>query len=320
MTRTPRWGITLPLHGYALAEQRGIISELADLGYTDAWSAELNGVDAFTPLVLASQWAGRLRLGTAIVPVYTRGPALLAMTAATLAGLAPGRFVMGVGTSTPVVVEQWNAIAFDAPFRRSRDILRFLRAALAGEKVTARYDTFAVNGFRLENPPAVVPELALAALRPQMIKLAAVEAGVAITNWLSPADVPKVRSVAGHDCELVARIFVCPTAEVAAARAIGRRAVTAYLTVPAYAAFHQWLGRGELIKPVLDLWAAGDRRGASAAVPDEVVDDLVIHGDLETCRQRVDAYRAAGLDTPVIAILPAPGVDVAQAVRGLRAP
>ena len=72
------------------------------------------------------------------------------MTAATLADLAPGRFVMGIGTSTPVVVEQWNAIPFEAPYRRSRDMLRFLKAALTGEKVTEQYETFAVQGFRLE--------------------------------------------------------------------------------------------------------------------------------------------------------------------------
>src|SRR5215831_7743818 len=298
MARTPRWGITLPLHGHPLAGHRDIVAELADLGYTDAWSAELNGVDAFTPLALASQWAGSLRLGTAIAPVYTRGPAVLAMTAATMAGLAPGRFVMGIGTSTPVVVEQWNGIPFEAPYGRSRDMLRFLRAALTGEKVTERYETFAVNGFRLERPPAVAPSLALAALRPQMLKLAAAEADGAITNWLSPADVPTVRAAAGEDCELIARIFVCPTPDADLARMIGRRLVTGYLTVPAYAAFHEWLGRGELLRPMHELWAAGDRRGASAAIPDEVVDDLVIYGDLPTCRDQVNAYRDAGLDTP----------------------
>ena len=66
MASAPRWGITLPLHGYALTEQRELVSSLADLGYTDAWSSELNGIDAFTTLVLASQWTDRLRLGTAI--------------------------------------------------------------------------------------------------------------------------------------------------------------------------------------------------------------------------------------------------------------
>src|ERR1700689_2966609 len=101
--RTPRWGLTVPLHGHSLPEQREVISELADLGYT----------------------------------------------AATLAELAPGRFVLGVGTSTPVVVQQWNDIPFEAPYQRSRDTLRFLRAALAGEKGTEQYETFRVSGFRL---------------------------------------------------------------------------------------------------------------------------------------------------------------------------
>jgi len=317
MASAPRWGITLPLHGYSLTEQRELVSSLADLGYTDAWSSELSGIDAFTTLVLASQWTDRLRFGTAIASVYTRGPALLAMTAATMAELAPGRFVMGIGTSTPVVVEQWNAIPFEAPYQRSRDTLRFLRAALTGAKVTEQYETFTVSGFRLERPPAVPPELALAALRPQMVRLAATEADAAITNWLAPADVPKVRAAAGPDCELIARIFVCPTADADLARTIGRRLVTAYLTVPAYYAFHEWLGRGDLIRPMLDLWQAGDRKGASAAIPDQVVDDLFIYGDLETCRDRVAQYCAAGLDTPVMAIIPPPGLDTADAVRGL---
>jgi len=317
---TARWGLTLPLHGHSLPEQREIVTELAGLGYTDLWSAELAGIDAFTPLVLASQWTDQLRFGTAIAPVYTRGPACLAMTAATLAELAPGRFMLGVGTSTPVVVQQWNDIPFDAPYQRSRDMLRFLRAALAGAKVTERYETFSVNGFRLERAPAVPPTLALAALRPQMVRLAATESDAVITNWLSPADVPKVRDAAGAGAELIARIFVCPTTDLEVARAVARRVLTAYLTVPAYFKFHEWLGRGELLAPMLDCWQAGDRKGAGPAIPDQVVDDLVIHGDFGSCRERVDAYRQAGLDTPVIAILPTPGVDSIAAARALGQP
>jgi probable F420-dependent oxidoreductase len=315
-----RWGLTVPLHGHSLPEQREVVSSLAGLGYTDLWSAELNGIDAFTPLVLASQWTSELRFGTAIAPVYTRGPACLAMTAATLADLAPGRFMLGVGTSTPVVVQQWNDIPFEAPYARSRDMLRFLRAALTGEKVTAVYETFRVSGFRLERPPAEPPTLALAALRPQMVKLAATESDAVITNWLSPADVPAVREVAGPGTEVIARIFVCPTTDVDVARAIARRALTGYLTVPAYFAFHDWLGRRDLLQPMMDRWNAGDRKGAGAAIPESVVDDLVIHGDFDYCRERVDAYRATGLDTPVIAILPTPGVDSVEAARRLAPP
>ena len=317
METKPRWGITLPLPGLALAEQREIVAGLAGTGYTDAWSAEVNGADAFTPLAAASQWSSELRLGTAIAPIFTRGPGLLAMSGATLASLAPGRFVLGIGTSTPIVVQQWNAVEFTRPYQRARDMLRFLRPALAGEKITHEYETFRVDGFRLDPPPATPPRLALAALRPQMIKLAAAEADAVITNWLAPADVPKIRAVAGPDCELVARIFVCPTADAEVARGIGKRMIAAYLSVPAYAAFHAWLGRGEVLRPMQEAWAAGDRKGALAAIGDEVVDDLLVHGAPQACRERVAEYQARGLDTPVIAVVPPPGGSVPDLVRQL---
>jgi len=312
-----RWGLTLPLTGVPLADQRDLVASLPDLGYTDAWSAELNGIDAFTPLAFASEWAPALRLGTAIVGIYGRAPVTLAVQAATLADLAPGRFVLGIGTSSKVAVEQWNGIPFEKPYQRSRDMLRFLREALAGGRVTQRYETFSVDGFRLEPAPKVPPALALAALRPGMVKLAAAEAGIAITNWLAPTDVPKVRGVAGPDCELVARIFVLPTADTGTARAIGKRVLAAYLTVPVYAAFHVWLGRGDQIAPMLAAWYAGDRRGALEKIPDELVDELVIHGPAEYCRDRVAQYHAAGLDTPAIAILPTPGIDLPDVIAKL---
>lgn len=317
MADRARWGITLPLRETAPEDQRRLVAELADLGYTDAWSSEVNGADAFTPLVAASQWGGGLRFGTAIAGIFTRGPALLAMHAAALANLAPGRFVLGIGVSSPVIVSDWNGIELGRPYQRARDTLWFLRRALAGEKVSCEFESFTISGFRLDPPPAQPPGLALAALRPDMVKLAASCADGAITNWLAPADVPTVRAVAGPGCELIARIFVCPTADVATARAIGRRMIAAYMTVPAYAAFHEWLGRGDLLLPMQRAWAVGDRKGALAAVPDEVVDDLVVHGPPEACRERVAQYAEQGLDTPIIAVVPAPGLDEGAAVRKL---
>src|SRR5579872_190951 len=101
--------MTIPFDNVALSEHRSWITELAALGYTDVWTGEANGADGFTPLALAATAAPSLMLGTAIVPVYTRGPGLLAVQAATMADLAPGRFAMGVGSSSDVIVEQWNA-------------------------------------------------------------------------------------------------------------------------------------------------------------------------------------------------------------------
>lgn len=214
-----------------------------------------------------------------------------------------------------MIVQRWNGIPFTEPYQRVRDTLRFLRRALAGEKVTD--EALNVKGFKLDNVPETPPKIALAALRPGMLRLAAREADAAITNWLSPADVRQVRSEVGGDKELLARIFVCPTTNADEARALGRWMIAAYLTVPAYAAFHEWLGRGERLAAMNKAWAEGDRKGALAAVPDDVVDELIVHGSPEACRERVREYAEAGLDTPILAVLPAEGVDLPEAVRAL---
>src|SRR3954466_5452489 len=129
-----RYGMTIPFDGITLAEHREVYEELAELGYTDLWSSEANGTDAFTPLALASAWVPTMRLGCAIVPAFTRGPALMAQSVAALAEAAPGRFAFGIGTSSNVIVENWNRIPFEAPYEKVRDTVRMLKAALAGEK------------------------------------------------------------------------------------------------------------------------------------------------------------------------------------------
>ncbi|TAM84991.1 MAG: LLM class F420-dependent oxidoreductase [Jatrophihabitans sp.] len=310
------WGLTIPLTGTALPAHAGLIRELPSFGYTDAWSAETNGTDAFTPLALAAAWDQSLRLGTAIVPVYTRGPALIAMSAASLAAAAPGRFVLGLGTSSPVIVRGWNGIAYDEPYRRARDVLRFVRRALAGERVDGAFDTFTVSRFKLDSAPEQPPPVLLAALRPRMLRLAGREADGAILNWLAATDVPRcVAAVDNAAADVVARIFVCPTDEPNYARSLGRVLISTYLTVPAYAAFHDWLGRGPALAAMHERWAAGDRGGAAAAIPDEVVDALVLHGTPESCRDQVRAYADAGVRTPVIALLPTPEFSSPEAVR-----
>jgi probable F420-dependent oxidoreductase len=304
-----RWGLTVPLAGVPLGAHAPLLAELVDLGYTDVWSSEVAGTDAFTPLALASTWAPALRLGTAIAPVFTRGPGLLAMTAAALAEAAPDRFRLGIGASSPVVVEDWNAQAYVDPFGRTRDMLHFLRRALAGDLVDEAYPTFPVRRFKLERPPASPPPILLAALRAGMLRLAAAEADGVILNWLAAADLSRVRAElawAKDGFETVARIFVCPTDDVRYARDLGRRMIAGYLTVPAYAAFHRWLGRGEVLDPMWRSWAAGDRRGAAAAIPDEVVDALILHGTPTTCRDMIGDYVEGGVQVPVIALLPTP--------------
>jgi probable F420-dependent oxidoreductase len=314
--------MSLPFGGIPLGEQRDLVVELADLGYTDVWSSEADGSDAFTPLVLASQWAPSLRLGCAIVPAFTRGPALMAQSIGALAQAAPGRFAFGLGTSSNVIVERWNGIAFDEPYKRTRDVLRFLRHALAGEKITHDYETFRVDGFRLGMlPPEPVP-LLLAGLRPGMLRLAGREGDGAIINWLAASDVPQVAEQVvsaggGAPKEIVARIFVCPSTDDEAVYHGARFAIAAYLNVPVYAAFHEWLGRGDVLSGMWTAWKAGDRKAALAAIPDSLVDELIVHGPPEACREHIQRYLDSGVTTAALSIMPFGGLDVRQAVRDL---
>ncbi|HEV2426591.1 MAG TPA: LLM class F420-dependent oxidoreductase [Acidimicrobiales bacterium] len=310
-----RYGITIPFDGVTLVEHREWYARLADLGYTDVWSSEVDGTDGFTPLALAAAWEPRLSLGVAVAPVFTRGPGLLAMTAAAAADAAPGRFTLGIGASSQPVVERWNGVTYDKPFARTRDTLRFVKRALAGEKVDEAFETFTVRGFRLGRPVDSPPPILLGALRPSMLRLAGREADGAILNWLGAGDVARCCEQVGEGKTIAARIFVVPTEDEGLARAVARRMISSYLTVEAYAEFHRWLGRAEALGPMWEAWAAGDRKLANEVIPDEVVDELVVHGSYDECREHVARYVAAGVNVPVLAVVPV--VDLAEAVAGL---
>jgi probable F420-dependent oxidoreductase len=240
-----------------------------------------------------------------------------------LADAAPGRFAIGVGSSSNVIVQKWNGIPFVEPYKKVRDVVRFLNAALSGDKVTHTYDTFTVDGFRLGIRPEVKPAILVAALREGMLKLAAREADGAIINWLSPEDVRTVADVVnaaagGVPKEIVARIFVCPSTNTEVVRAAARFAIAAYMNVPVYADFHRWLGRGEAFAGMWENWKAGDRKAALAAIPDEVVDQLIVHGSPEYCRDRIRQYFDNGVTTSSLAIMPFdPELNYWDAVRSL---
>lgn len=304
-----RHGVTIPLSTVPLSEHRRVVEELPDLGYTDVWTGEAAGRDGFTPLALAAAWSPSLRLGTAVVPVQTRGPALLAMTVATLAEAAPGRVAVGVGSSGPPFVTRINGIPFEHPYRQVRDTVRFLKRALAGKPVRGVFDSFTIEEYRPAVRPDPAPPVLVGALRPQMLRLAAREADGLVTNFLAVRDLRPVLAAmgpGGAGKEVVARIFVCPTRDVGHARARGRALLGPILNARTYSAFHSWLGRGEELAASRRAWAAGDHRGACEAVPDALVDELLVHGSPERCREHVARYAGAGVTTPLLAVVPAP--------------
>jgi probable F420-dependent oxidoreductase len=313
---TSRYGITVPFDGVTLLDHRDWFRRLADLGYTDVWSAEVDGADGFTPLTVAALSEARLNLGVAVTPVFTRGAGLLAMSVAAMAEVSGGRFTMGLGASSQPVVERWNGIAYEHPYARTRDTLRFLKRALDGEKIDEVFETFEVHGFKLSRPVRERPPILLGALRPGMLRLAGREADGAILNWLAARDVAQCRDEVGPEKTIAARLFVIPTPDTDVARHIARRMISSYLTVNAYAEFHRWLGRGEALTPMWNAWSAGDRKLANELIPDSVVDELVIHGSYDECRDHIARYIDAGVEIPTIAIVPF-GIDLTEAVHGL---
>ncbi|HEX8688855.1 MAG TPA: LLM class flavin-dependent oxidoreductase, partial [Solirubrobacterales bacterium] len=179
-----RWGLTLPLPGLPLADHEELVVRAEAAGYTDLWSGETNGPDGFTPLALAAAWTESVRLGTGVVGVFQRGPALLAQEAAGLADASRGRFALGIGSSSDRIVEGWNGIPFERPLTKVRETVEFLRTALDGERTG--------SGFKLETAPAQRVPIVLAALRGKMLDLAVERADGAFTNFLPLGGLPKV--------------------------------------------------------------------------------------------------------------------------------
>jgi alkanesulfonate monooxygenase SsuD/methylene tetrahydromethanopterin reductase-like flavin-dependent oxidoreductase (luciferase family) len=151
-----------------------------------------------------------------------------------------------------------------------------------------------------------------------MLELGGTEADGVILNWLSASDVanvaPRVHA-GGPGKEIACRIFVCPSSSEEA-RAGARQFITTYLNVPVYADYQRFLGRGEALAPMQAAWDAGDRKAALAAVPEEVIDDLIVLGTPEQCRAHIQRYVDNGVTTPMLALMPW-GVTVDDAIEAL---
>jgi probable F420-dependent oxidoreductase len=286
--------LTLPLPGTSLADHGELVRRAEALGYTDLWSGETSGPDGFTPLTLSAAWTERMRLGTGIVGVFQRGPALLAQEAAALADASGGRFVLGIGSSSDRIVEGWNGIPFEKPLSRVRETLGFLETALRGERTA--------TGFKLETAPAQRIPIVLAALRGKMLELAVERADGAFTNFLPLAGLPKVTAQlegAPEGFELLCRFFCLP-GEREAVEPLARFMFSSYITVPVYTAFYRWLGYGEQIDPMVAAWEAGDRQAAAAAAPWELIEDMFVFGPPERMKERLAAFVDGGITLPIL--------------------
>ena len=205
-----------------------------------------------------------MRLGTGVVNAFTRGPAVLAQHAAALQDATGGRFCLGIGSSSNVIVERWNEIPFEKPLTKVRETVEVLRTVLAGER--------GPGGFKLETPPETPPPIYIAALRGRMLRLggrdrrrhvrelpAAVGRRAGDRARSAPASARPASRRAARD--VLCRFFCIPQ-PAEEGMALARWMFSAYATVPVYEAFFRWLGWGEAIDPMVEAWRAGDRQRA----------------------------------------------------------
>jgi probable F420-dependent oxidoreductase len=293
-----RWGLTVPFAGVALADHTELLRRAEAAGWDDLWTGETNGSDGFTPLVLAAAHTERMRLGTGIVNPFTRGPAVLAQHAAALADASRGRFVLGLGSSSNVIVERWNGVVFEKPLSKVREAVQALRPVLAGER--------GPGGFRLESAPSYEIPIVIAALRGRMLALAAELADGAFTNFLPLSGAGQVAAAFGApDKELVCRFFCVPQPE-AEGMATAKFLFAAYATVPVYTEFFRWLGWGERLDPMVQAWHDGDRAKALELVPEELVREIFVFGSPDEMRERLGRFAQGGGSTFVLTPLCGP--------------
>jgi len=280
-------------------------AEAAGLG--SAWIIE----DYFHPgayalAAAAAAVTARLAIGLGVVNPYTRHPALLAMETAALAGIAPGRVVLGLGSSNRHWIEAQMGIPFKAPLGGLRECVAIVRGLLAGERVTVRGEVFTVDGVKLEwSPPEAVPVL-LGVKGPKALRLAGESAdGVHCAVLASPEHVARVRQTAGAGrprFTVIAYVLTAISRDGRHAREAVRPLIAHYLGV-----LH-----GQSI--LLDAGLGPDRtrpfrealdRGAAAAhlVDDALIDAVAVAGTPEHCRRQLARWAEAGLDAP-IAVLP----------------
>ncbi len=325
-----RLGITIPFDPFQNRNIGELVRAADQFGYTDGWSFESFGSDAFSPIAAAAMISDKLRFGTAIVPVFTRPAPLIAMSAATVNQLSGGRFVLGLGISTPNIVQNWMGVPYEKTHTRTRETVAAVRAIMKGERFTLDGKTMRINGFRLEMPLDVPPApIYLGAQGSKMLRLAGEIGDGVIVNFITTETLPamldhtrEAMRSAGKDpakLDVVCRIIMAVGEDAATARALFKRSLTAYVTVPQYNKFFQEIGYENEAGKAMELWNRGERKQALESLPDEMVERIYVFGDAKACRNRIDEYFKAGVTTTALQFLSFAQKPEERRVRILKA-
>lgn len=309
MATARQMGVTFAsLTSLGAAAAPEVAAHAQGLGYSSFWTAETTGPEAFSLLAAVGAAAPGMDLGTGVLALQLRTPMVVAMAGATLQALHPeAEILLGVGISSPVVVGKWHGAEYGTrPVAQTREYVTLLKECLSGESVSFKGDFYECSRFRLgvrlgDKRPKVVA----GALNPAMLRMAGEVADGVLLNYLPASHVPwSVEQVrAGGDATIYAYVHVgvCDRDDGIDA---ARRDLWSYAVVDSYARNFERAGFGDVVAEVRERQKAGDRDGAIAAVSDDFVDAIDIMGDEKQVRAAVDSYVDAGVEVPVIMVMP----------------
>jgi len=286
-----------------------------DRGYERAWLPETWGRDAASTLGVVAERTEAIELGTSIANVYSRSPALLGQTAATLQEVTDGRFRLGIGPSGPAVIEGWHGADFERPLRRTRETVDIVRKVVEGEPVEYDGDVFTLSGFRLRfEPPDPAPPIDVAGLGPKSVELA----GRFADGWHATTFTPDglrerledLRRGADlgdrdpDDVRVTLSLPACAMEDGEEARNLAAQHLAFY--VGGMGTYYRdslaRQGHEELATDIASAWASGERDRAVELVAENVLDEMAAAGTPETARERVAAFEAIeGLDAVALA-------------------
>jgi coenzyme F420-dependent oxidoreductase len=281
------------------------------LGYERAWIPETWGRNVAPILTRVATETTEIGIGTSIVNVYSRSPALLGQTAATLQEISDGRMRLGIGPSGPAVIEGWHGIDFGNPLRRTREAVDVIRMVTAGEEVDYDGEYFNLSGFRLRcDPPADPPDIDVAAMGPKAVELC----GRFADGWHATVFTPEGledrmedfrrgadlgdRDV--DDLTVTLSTGGCALEDGERARRLAREHQAFYIGAMGtyYRDSLARQGYEETANEIAAKYASGDKEGAMAAISDDLLDELGASGTPERARKELEKFEAIdGLDS-----------------------
>jgi probable F420-dependent oxidoreductase len=307
----PRLGLTLPLqHFFPLPTVFDIAQRAEAAGYDSVWAPEVVGPDAYSLMTAIALKTERVILSSGVIPLQIRTPVTHAYSIATVNMIAPGRAMLGIGTSSPLIVGAWHGQPYEKPLQAMREAVAIMRQIHAGEKTDFKGEVYSSKGFRMGLLPAPIP-IILGALNLGMLRLAGEVADGVLLNWVPAHAIPDMVAAvregatkAGRDPDAVdicCYVRTCVTSDPAATVAALRRELTPYCMVPTYRRQFDRSGYAAEAAEAEAKWKAGDRAGAVECLSERMVNEINAIGDAADSEKKLQAFRDAGVTHLVVA-------------------